>query len=176
MPFQLDQYDIYLVGMPGAGKSTVGRALAGILNRDFIDLDDYIERKEGRTVREIFTSEGESRFREIEAIYLRGISDAQGGQVIATGGGTPCFAGNMDLINSRGVSVYLKVPSEILAERIWDNRQQRPLITSTSRQQLITHLQQTLAWREPYYLRANLTISEGDPDPGNIIRELEAII
>ena len=110
--------NIYVIGMPGSGKSTIGKALAAELDRHFTDLDQTIEGEEQQTIPAIFKNQGEQTFRQLETKYLKQVSSQEDLQVIATGGGTPCFHNNMEFINKSGVSVYLDIPTLDLAKRI----------------------------------------------------------
>src|SRR5215217_5818033 len=101
---------IFLIGMPGAGKTTVGRKLASTLNRPFLDLDEYMESKEGMPVRELFATRGEEYFRLAEAQALREVVEQATAGIIATGGGAPCFHGSMAFMNQVGTTIYLKMP------------------------------------------------------------------
>ncbi|HEY0110857.1 MAG TPA: shikimate kinase, partial [Fibrella sp.] len=109
--------NIYLVGMPSSGKTTLGKRLARELHYHFIDTDRVITREEGRSIADIFAQQGEAYFREAEARVLRTIKPG-GSLVVATGGGMPCFHDNMGYIKSTGVSVFLDVAPDILAQRM----------------------------------------------------------
>ena len=110
--------NIYLVGMPSSGKSTLGKELAKNIGYSFMDMDKLIETREQKTVSEIFSNFGEAHFREIEKKTLRGFQPDQS-MVIATGGGIPCFNDNMDFIKQNGVSVFLNVDVNDLAKRLY---------------------------------------------------------
>ncbi len=116
---------IYLIGLPGAGKSTIGEFIANELNWKFIDLDAQIEEAEGKEISEIFEQEGEEYFRAIERNELRALISRK--VVISAGGGTPCYHSNMDWINGNGFSIFLNPPKEVLIERL-KNTTHRPLI------------------------------------------------
>jgi shikimate kinase len=120
---------IYLIGYMGSGKSTVGKGLAKKLNLQFIDLDNYIEERNFKTIPEIFASVGEVGFRKIEQHALKEIAEFEN-VVVATGGGAPCFFDNMELIKRTGVSVYLNGTPRILAERLLNSKTERPLMKS----------------------------------------------
>ena len=145
--------NIVLVGFPGAGKSTVGRRLADKLGMAFIDLDLYIEEKYHTAVPLLFQRYGEPAFRMLEYAALKEVLDADNA-VIATGGGTPCHHDAMTLINSRAHSIYLKFSEEQLVKHLLHSKKKRPLTQHLSEPELRAYVHETLAKREPYYLRA----------------------
>jgi shikimate kinase len=120
---------IYLVGFMGSGKTTAGRILAGRLGVPFVDLDLAFEAMAGRTIRETFETHGEPWFREREAELLRGTASLPAA-VVALGGGTFAFPGNREFVKSHGLSVFLDVPFEVIAERLAGKTADRPLFPS----------------------------------------------
>ena len=108
---------VYLVGMPGSGKSTVGPELAGLLGVPFVELDAEIERGQGTTVREIFEREGEARFRELEASALQEVA-TRDPSVVSCGGGVVLEPANRVTLRATGEVVFLSVPLEVLHERV----------------------------------------------------------
>lgn len=154
---------IIFVGLPGSGKSTFGSQIAQELNFDFIDLDQYIESKEERKISEIFEEEGEGGFRELETHYLQEVLQSTEGFVLSTGGGTPCFNDNMDLINQSGVSIYLDISMEEIYRRLSNApKGVRPLFAGLGEGEVILKLKDLLASREPYYLQAKIKLSGED--------------
>lgn len=149
---------IFLVGFMGSGKSTVGQGLARRLGYSFIDMDARIEGEHGMTINEIFEKLGEKAFRKMESNLLKEMVSLQE-TVISTGGGLPCTGNNMDLINRKGVSIYLRMEPEALLNRLSRGKSRRPLIRHLSRQELETFIREKLGEREPVYLRAHHTIS-----------------
>lgn len=105
--------NIVLIGMPSCGKTTIGRLVAGKTGKAFVDLDEEIEKREGRTVPEIFGESGEAYFREVESAVAREVL-SRGGQVVATGGGTPIAEKNRYEIRKNGFVVYLTRPLDRL--------------------------------------------------------------
>src|SRR5688572_4631456 len=105
---------LFLVGFMGSGKSTEGRKLARALSVDFFDLDDVIENLHHQTIPELFNSLGESKFREIERDALRTFGKKENPFVMATGGGTPCFFGNMEWMKRQGEVLFLDIPEREL--------------------------------------------------------------
>ena len=149
---------ILLTGYMGAGKTTLGRALAAKLGLTFIDLDCYIEERFRKTVSQIFAEKGEEGFRDIERRMLHEVAEFED-VIISTGGGTPCFFDNIDYMNSKGITVYLQVPVERLFIRLSIARKQRPLIKDKNDDELRTFIAQQLAKREPQYTKAQYSFA-----------------
>ena len=144
---------IYLLGMMGVGKSTIGKKLSSLLRYTFIDLDKEIEKQEGRTISDIFEQSGEDYFRDIEAKTLRSIHKEH--MVIATGGGTPCFNNNIQYINEHGTSVYLRANPGLIFQRIYRSADKRPLLKGMYDEQLREFIKQKMDEREPFYMQAH---------------------
>jgi shikimate kinase len=158
---------IYLVGMPGSGKSTLGKKLAQQLMMTFVDLDLEIEKFANRSIPEIFIESGEDYFREIESRLLSEWAASQSNFVMATGGGTPCYFHGMEIINKSGFSIFLNVPMKELLRRV-EEESNRPLLADTTEREAT--LRKLFETRLPCYQKANLTIS--DPD---LLKLMEAI-
>lgn len=148
---------IFLVGFMGCGKSTIGRRVARRLGYDFVDTDSVIEQKSGRSVSEIFASAGEEAFRRMEREAIEEIPSG-GDVIVATGGGLPCFGGNMELMRGRGSVVYFRMSPERLFGRLEKGRARRPKLAGMDDGQLREYIRTTLAEREPYYLQASAVI------------------
>jgi shikimate kinase len=151
---------VYLVGMPGSGKSTVGAELAGKLGVPFIDLDVEIAREAGLGVTEIFAEEGEAGFRAREAAALLA-SSTHDPAVIACGGGVVLEPANRITLRSSGTCVFLDVPLDVLAARIEPN-EDRPLIRAEG------DLERLLREREPLYREFAAHVVDGRGDPGEV--------
>jgi shikimate kinase len=122
---------IVLIGYMSSGKSTIGKHLADKLFLPFIDLDIYIEKKEKKSVSDIFKNKGEIYFRLIEHKYLKEILISDQKVVLSLGGGTPCYADNMNLINTANtISFYLQTSIKVLVDRLTKEKDDRPLIAS----------------------------------------------
>ena len=150
---------IFLIGMPGAGKTTIGRKLSAALQMPFIDLDEYIVSKHGQSIPELFAAKGESYFRQAEAAALREVAATAGAAVVATGGGAPCFLDNMTFMNAHGTTVFLKMPADIVVERLMaaQERERRPLVAGKSAEQIKQFVTETLISPKEFYEKAHIT-------------------
>jgi shikimate kinase len=150
---------IFLIGMPGSGKSTVGKKLAARLGYAFLDLDEVIIAREGQSIAQLFKQQGQDYFREVEATALRSEEPFNNGLVLATGGGTPCFLDNMAYMQRQGLTVYLRVPVQNLLERFTEEELSiRPLLKNKSQTELLAYLSETLAHREQFYKKADVVV------------------
>ncbi len=149
---------IILIGYMGAGKTTVGKALAKALGLQFYDLDWYIEARMHKTVPQIFAERGEEGFRQVERNMLHEAAEFED-VVLSCGGGTPCFFDNIDYMNRQGSVVYLKAGPEVLYRHLLMGKTERPLIKGKSPEELIAFIRRQLADREPYYSKAAHTLN-----------------
>lgn len=151
---------IFIIGYMASGKTTFGEALAKRLNRKFYDLDREIEKCLDKKISEIFQSEGESRFREIEAEILKKIG-SESNVVVSCGGGTPCFYDNLEYMRGRGVTVWLDTQVEIIYKRIEEQNEGRPLVNGLQGEKLRLKITRQLAERLPHYVLSQIKW-EGD--------------
>lgn len=160
---------IVLVGMMGAGKTTLGRLLAARHGLAFIDADEELERRTGATIPLIFAMEGEAGFREREARLIEELL-AGDDLVIATGGGVVTHPTNRQRFKRRGIVVYLYAPLEILWERLQHDKS-RPLLQVTDPKARLAEL---LAVRDPWYREvADLVVATSDGRSSAVVHELE---
>ena len=148
---------IILIGYMGAGKTTIGRALAKELGLDFYDLDWYIENRRLKKIPQIFEELGEEGFRKIEHNMLHEVAEFED-VIISCGGGTPCFFDNIDYMNQQAQVVYLHCTPEVLHGHLLMGRVERPLIKGKSPEELISFIKEQLATREQYYTKARYTL------------------
>jgi shikimate kinase len=161
----LGRRSVVLVGMMGAGKSSVGRRLAARLGIPFVDADMEIEAAAGMTIPEIFAQHGESYFRAGEARVIARLLD-QGPQVMATGGGAVMDASTRALIRTKAVSIWLKADLDVLLKRT-KRRNDRPLVDK---------IKDLLPQREAHYAEADITIQSRDEPHEAIVDEVVAAL
>jgi shikimate kinase len=160
---------VYLVGMPGSGKSYLGRQIAEALSLPFVDLDSEIEKREGCAIPEIFSNKGEDYFRQKEAESLLEWASKNESFIMATGGGAPCFYNGIDILNSTGITIFLEVPLPTLISRL-SNKSDRPLLKNESEDQLREKLQSLMDKRLSVYRKSAMTISK--PSAPKILEKL----
>ena len=157
---------VVLVGMMGAGKSTIGRRLAARLGLPFVDADTEIEAAAGMTIPEIFEAHGEPHFRDGEARVIARLLE-NGPGVLATGGGSFMREETRRRIGEKAVSIWLKADAEIIMRRV-RRRADRPLLRTADPVATVGRL---LSEREPVYQHADLTIASRDVPHDKIVEE-----
>ena len=163
--------NIFLIGMPSSGKSTLGKRIANALQYRFVDTDRLIVRQEnGQPIADIFAQLGEAYFREAERRVLRTIRPGSS-LVVSTGGGMPCFHDNMRYINATGVSVFLDVPVPVLHNRMLVHAQHDRPLYNPNDPDLLSSLQQRYETRLPFYRQANIIIS-GETNADDVLRKV----
>ncbi|MFN8115658.1 MAG: shikimate kinase [Bacteroidia bacterium] len=150
---------IFICGFMGCGKTTQGKKLAKEMGYYFIDLDDYISNKYDNTITDLFQEVGEDEFRKIESISLQECINDNMKALIATGGGTPCFNNNMDLMKANGKVIYLKMEPEALYNRLFNAKNERPLIKDKANEEMLLYIENLLKIREPFYSKADIITS-----------------
>jgi shikimate kinase len=152
------QTKIYLIGLPGSGKTTLGKQLAVKLEADFVDLDSAIEQTEGKSIAAIFKERGEDAFRQRESDLLHQYAASTSPFVMATGGGAPCFFSNMDVMNTSGVTIFLNVPAAEIARRLASALHTRPLFSGMDSYSIKDHVEFLRSQRLPFYKKARHNI------------------
>lgn len=159
--------NIYLVGFMASGKTHWGRIWAAANHCSFLDLDELIEEKSGKTINEIFDTLGEDHFREIEAGTLRSCEHLQN-TIIACGGGTPCYHNNMQWMNENGATVFItSTPLEIL-NRVSTEPDKRPLFKDLNQAEFLFFIEEKLKERSPFYTQAKYIISTEGLTPATL--------
>ena len=158
---------IWLLGLSGSGKSTVGPLLARLLNIPFHDTDEIILRSAQRSIPEIFSTEGEAGFRLRESQAIREIGN-QPSAVIACGGGAILEPTNRDEMRKTGTRIYLRVPLEQLEKRL-QHKQDRPLLARGSLTSTLTH---QLSQREAWYQESEIQIDAGPDSPEELAQKI----
>lgn len=155
----------------GAGKTTVGKALAKELGVMFYDLDWYIESRMRKTVKQIFDEVGEEGFRQIEHNMLHEVAEFEN-VVVSRGGGTPCFFDNMDYMNQLGETIYLKASPETLHTHLKMGKGVRPLLLNKTPEEVEIFIREQLKLREPFYNKAKHIIDINVMDDFDKINEM----
>lgn len=163
--------NVILCGFMGCGKSSVGRKLARFTEREFVDMDSYIEEKTGMTVSDIFAQKGESGFRKLETEACRELSERDN-LIIAAGGGTLTFPQNVEILKQGGRIIFIDVSYENLCERL-SRDTQRPLLQVENRNEVIREL---LEKRLPLYKEASSIYVNGNFSSTRVARNITNII
>ena len=162
--------NIALIGFMGTGKTTIGKKLSEKLNKDFIEMDRLIENKSGKTIPEIFSDDGEIRFRELEMAVAKDLSNVEN-SVISTGGGIILNKLNIDYLKINSVIILLKAtPEEILKRILNEGKSKRPLL---NKKDPLSEINRILQFRSYYYDNlADIIISTDSKQFEEIIREI----
>lgn len=163
-----------MIGLPGSGKTTLGKSLADALKVQFVDLDEEVEKLCEKPVASIFSDEGEEFFRERESHLLRKWIAREHDFVMATGGGTPCFRQGMEVMNASGITVFLDVPVDVIAARMNEREKSaRPLLTEkgTKTTEVLGNL---LTQRKEVYDRAKVIVMGAAISKENILQRIQS--
>jgi len=164
----LGERSIVLIGMMGVGKSSIGRRLGARLAIPFVDADTEIEKAAGMSIADIFDRHGEAAFRSGEARVIARLLN-NGPQVLATGGGAVMNPATRELIQQRGVSIWLSAEFELLLRRISKRKAERPMLQTADP---AATLRELLATREPIYAQADLTVESRDVPHDAVVGEI----
>jgi shikimate kinase len=167
----LGHRSIVMVGMPGCGKSALGKRLAPRLGLPFVDVDEEIEKAAGKSIKEIFGDHGETYFREGERKVIARLL-AAGPQVLATGGGALMNAETRANIGRSGVSIWVKAEADLLVRRV-TKRNTRPLFDGRDPEAVINEL---MAARHPLYANADIVVESRDVPHETMVEEIIAAL
>jgi shikimate kinase len=152
------KFPIFLIGLMGAGKTTLGKQLAHLLHVEFLDTDEQIEQQVGMNVEQVFSELGETYFRKLEKEMAFSFHPGER-MVVSTGGGFPCQAEVLDHMKSIGTLIYLEISQAILANRLVHEKDKRPLLKRVeSQKEMIEILNLQLANREKFYQCADFIV------------------
>ena len=167
---------IILLGYMGSGKSTIAHKLALSLNLPAIDLDQYIEQTENISIKKLFESNKEIKFRKLEHHYLKELIQNGESFVLSLGGGTPCYANNHLMLQGNNItSVYLKASIATLTERLKHQKESRPLLANQPDDELSEFIAKHLFERSYFYTHATHTINVDEKSVETIVKEVNAL-
>ncbi|MCK0162129.1 shikimate kinase [Allomuricauda sp. F6463D] len=168
---------IVLVGYMASGKSTVGRLLARQLDATFIDLDEYIEEHQQKSIKSIFSEKGEIYFRQLEHEMLLQVLENEEHLVLSTGGGTPCYGNNMTtILQESDHSIYLNLSIPNLVDRISKEKENRPLVKNIPDTELPEFVGKHLFERSPFYLKAKHVLDCNSLGVETVVGEVKKLL
>ena len=164
---------IVLLGYMASGKSSIGKRLSKKLSMSFLDLDNYIIDREKMSISKIFETRGEVYFRLIEHKYLKEVLNKDENFILALGGGTPCYANNMKILNKEEInSIYLQGTTKTMINRLIRKKAKRPLIASLTDDKIPEFVAKHLFERRHFYEQAKTIIKIDDKSKKEVTEEL----
>lgn len=168
---------IILIGYMGSGKSTIAKIVSKNMQYEFLDLDEIIEKEQNASVTTIFEQKGEVYFRKVEHQVLKRILQSENSMILSLGGGTPCFANNLELLNQEGIStIYLKTSIDKLYERLRTQKSNRPLIAAKSEEEMKEFIAKHLFERSFYYNQAKYVVTTDEKTPQETALEIQSLL
>lgn len=168
---------IVLLGYMGVGKSTIGKLLSEKLKMSYVDLDEFIEKREEKSISQLFLEKGEIYFRKVEAQYLDEILENSEHQIVILGGGTPCYANNhLKLQGDHIESIYLQARIDTIVNRLGSNKSTRPMIANLSDEELPEFVAKHLFDRSYFYYFAKHQLQVDDKTPLEVVRDIENLL
>jgi shikimate kinase len=168
---------IIVLGYMASGKSTIGKEISKKLELNFIDLDAYISEQEKRSIPEIFKIKGEIYFRKIENLYLKELLNNEGDFVLSLGGGTPCYANNMELIqSSKAKSIYIQASIPTLVTRLIKEKSTRPLVADLENEKITEFVAKHLFERRFFYEQAAIIMNTENKSIQEIVLEINSAL
>jgi shikimate kinase len=162
----------FIIGFKSSGKTTIGRKLAQRLRMDFVDLDDWIEQREGLTVPELYTNLGDEGFRIKEWKALKDVIQKDN-IVVSLGGGAPCYCDNMELMEKFGDVIYIRLDNDTLVSRLKGAVKNRPIVMNKSDEELRAYISELKNRCEHHYLRAKYIVEGKDLTMERILEVLK---
>lgn len=168
---------IILLGYMGSGKSTIAKKLSEKIKMQLFDLDKIIEERANLSVKAIFEQKGEIYFRKLENQILKELIASEEAMIISLGGGTPCYAGNHEMLNGENIaSFYLKASIDTLYKRLVVNKENRPLIATKSEEEMKEYIGMHLFERSFYYNKATHAVVVDDKSIEEVALAIEKIL
>ncbi|WP_136467111.1 shikimate kinase [Flagellimonas onchidii] len=168
---------VVLVGYMASGKSSVGRLLSNKLDIPFIDLDEYIEQQQEKSIPEIFSEKGEIFFRKLEHEMLSKVLTEQESVLLSTGGGTPCYSNNMGtILGTADHSIYLSLSIPALVDRISKEKKSRPLVKNLTNEELPEFIGKHLFERRQFYTQAQHTVNCDNKSLEEVVEEINQLL
>jgi len=168
---------IILSGYMGCGKSVTAQSLHEKTGLKVIDLDNFIEKKSGFSIRELFKNKGEIHFRKLETLTLMELMQSPETFILSLGGGTPCYGNNAELLkNPSAITVYLRASIDTLYDRLILEKQERPLIAGMKDDELKEFIAKHLFERRQYYNLANFKIDTDSKSPDDVASEILSLL
>ncbi|MDO9510795.1 MAG: shikimate kinase [Bacteroidales bacterium] len=158
---------VYLIGYMGCGKSTIGPRLARLLEYQWLDLDEAIEDKYHISIHKIFEKYGEENFRMIEKTALEQTFSLNN-TVISTGGGTPCYFDNLQIMKANGLVIYIKLSPGMLLNRLSISKKPRPILRDLSADDLKNKITDQIIQRSEFYEKAHIIITHNHATPSRM--------
>ncbi len=168
---------IILLGYMGSGKTVIGTLLAKQTNLQGLDLDQIIEKETGSSITSIFEQHGEIYFRKLEHRIFSDLMQSQQSFVLSLGGGTPCYAGNHEMLKGQGVvSVYLRTSIQELFRRLLPEQTHRPLIANMEADEMKDFIAKSLFERSYFYNQAMHMVVTDGKTPQQVVSEIEKLL
>ena len=165
---------IYIVGYMGAGKTTVARRLANRLGWEVVDTDALFEEKYRISVDDFFRKYDEPLYRKLESQVLKETESLEK-VVVSTGGGTACYFDNMEWMNQHGLTVFIRISSKAVVDRLLHAKRKRPLAEGKTETELTSFVNHHYTARLPFYEQAKITVKAEDLDLENLIKQIERV-
>lgn len=168
---------VVLIGYMGCGKSIISKKLSIFMEIPFVELDEMIEKKADMAIKSIFEKKGELYFRKLENELFKLLLEEKSNVIISTGGGTPCYFNNHELMNEENIiSIYLKASIDTLYNRLIHGKQKRPLIAHLSDNEVKEFIAKHLFDRSFYYNQATYKIDVDDKSIEEIVNEISNLL
>ncbi|MBN1119171.1 MAG: shikimate kinase [Bacteroidales bacterium] len=162
---------LFIIGYKNCGKTTIGKKVANRLNLEFIDLDEVIEKKENKTIPELYSEIGDEKFRILEWKALKDVIKKDN-IVVSTGGGAPCHCDNMNLMEEHGDVIYIHLDSDTLVSRLKRATKDRPIVLNKTDEELREYVLNQRNNCEHHYARAKYTVEGKDLTVDRILNAL----